>query len=91
MREKNRPLAEELQKSLEQYLSWLEQEEKSRLTVEKYGRDIRHFLAFAGKKEVTKELLLQYKDSLLRENYAAASINSMLVALNRYFEYLVRG
>ena len=91
MREKNRPLAEELQKSLEQYLSWLEQEEKSRLTVEKYGRDIRHFLAFAGKKEVTKELLLQYKDSLLRQNYAVASINSMVVALNRYFEYLGRG
>ena len=58
---------------------------------EKYGRDIRHFLAFAGKKEVTKELLLQYKDSLLRQNYAVASINSMVVALNRYFEYLGRG
>lgn len=77
-----------LLEGLGRYLLWLAQEEKSRLTIEKYGRDIRHFLVFAGERPVTKELLLQYKDSLLDQNYAVASINSMLVALNRYLAYL---
>lgn len=78
------------QARLEEYIIHLYEEEKSLLTIEKYRRDINRFFRFAGREEVTKELLIRYKADLLEEKYAVASINSMLVALNRYFDFLGR-
>lgn len=73
---------------LETYRLWLMKEEKSGLTIEKYIRDIARFLAFAQNRPVTKEVVMEYRDSLISRQYAVSSINSMLVALNRYFDYL---
>ena len=73
---------------LENYSLWLMKEEKSGLTIEKYIRDIARFLAFAQNRPVTKEVVMEYRDSLISRQYAVSSINSMLVALNRYFDYL---
>lgn len=67
------------------YLSW---EEKSPATVEKYLRDTRAFLTFAGEKVVTKELVMNWKASLLAEAYAPRSINSMLASLNSLLRFL---
>lgn len=73
---------------MEQFKVYLLQAEKSKATVEKYLRDIRAFLAFAEEKEVTKELVMQWKDSLLAEEYAARSVNSMLASLNSLLHFL---
>ena len=59
--------------------------EKSKATIEKYLRDMRTFLSFAGEnREITKELVISYKQ-YLSEHYQLTSANSMLAALNHFF------
>lgn len=74
--------------NIKEYESKLHEEEKSKLTIEKYIRDIRHFYNFLPQgKRVNKERVIAYKQHL-KEYYRVSSANSMLVALNRFFEYL---
>lgn len=79
-------------KYLEQFENYLYEREKHWQTIEKYLRDVRHFLNFAGEKEgiSKKEQILQYKEYLIR-HYKPASVNSMLTALNKYLEFIKRG
>lgn len=68
-----------------QFKRKLLEEEKSKSTIQKYMRDMKAFRTFAGKKEVTKEMVIQYKQ-YLKENYKTASVNSMLAAVNRFLK-----
>lgn len=70
------------------FRNYLEQEEKSIHTIQKYIRDIRTFRCFAGNAPVTKDLVIQYKQVLLQKQYAVRSINSMLASLNSIFQYM---
>lgn len=63
-------------------------EEKSRATIEKYCRDVQAFLTFAGAHELTKELVISYKNHLEKQGYAVRSINSMLTSLNCFLKHL---
>ena len=73
---------------LEGYRQYLITEEKSRATIGKYLCDLKKFQAFAAGLEVTKELTMEYKEQLVsRQQYEISSINSFLVALNRFLEY----
>jgi len=74
--------------SIVQFELHLREEERSEATIEKYLRDVRRFYVFAEDKEITKELIVQYKDSLVEGGYAIRSINSMLAALNTYLAFL---
>lgn len=65
----------------------LTEEEKSAATIEKYMRDVRYFLSFAGDREIDKTLTIEYK-SHLEQNYAIVSANSMIAALNCYLRYM---
>lgn len=78
------------QAMLEEYCQYLNQEEKSTATVQKYIRDIRKFFVFADGQEISKELVIAYKSYLIKMQYAVRSINSMLVSLNRFLEYFGR-
>ena len=62
-------------------------EEKSSATISKYICDIKKFYNFVGKQEITKSLVISYKTKL-QEKYKINSVNSMLVALNRFFDFL---
>ncbi len=62
-------------------------EEKSKATVEKYLRDIKTFVSFAGLGEITKQRVLEYK-MRLQNNYAVRSVNSMLASINALFTFL---
>lgn len=75
---------------LEEYKNYLIEQEKSKCTVEKYRRDIQKWMDFLDEREVTKELMVEYKKEL-GQQYAAASCNSMLVAVNVFLEYLGLG
>lgn len=66
----------------------LKSEEKSENTVEKYIRDVRAFSAYVGDEEITKETVIDYKNNLFSENYAARSINSMLASINSLLSFL---
>ena len=70
--------------------AYLQREEKSPLTVEKYLRDVRSFTEWLGERPLTKEQTLAYKQELT-ERYAIASVNSMLSALNCWLDFIGRG
>lgn len=63
------------------------EEEKSSITIEKYMRDVRKFCSFAGRQDITKEVVIHYKKHLVEVGYAVRSINSMLASLNHFLEY----
>lgn len=65
---------------------FLRDDEKSKATIEKYVRDVKHFMAYAGGRNVDKALILSYKTKLAAD-YAVTSANSMLASLNTFFRY----
>ena len=75
--------------TINEYKKYLEIEEKSIATIEKYIRDINAFVEWSSGLEISKTLVLQYKNSLV-EKYAPASVNSVLSSLNGYFNYIER-
>ena len=70
------------------YENSLINEEKSKVTVEKYLRDIRHFFRYADCREMSKELVIDYKRKLIEDGYAVRSVNSMLASLNSLFRFM---
>ena len=74
---------------LEHYGQYLTEGEKSKNTIEKYLRDVRTFLIFSGERELSKEIVLDYK-KLLVEKYRTSSVNSMLIAVNGYLSWTGR-
>lgn len=75
--------------TIEQFKTYLIQEEKSPLTVEKYLRDVRFFLKWLNGRMIIKAEVLSYKEALM-ESYAVASVNSMLSSLNCYLNFIGR-
>ena len=75
-----------LSDQIKQYKTHLINEEKTKATIEKYIRDIIAFCKWIANRELTKELVLEYKAELV-ENYAPASVNSILASLNGFFSY----
>lgn len=76
------------QNILQQFAQHLRQEEKSRATIEKYLRDTAVFFKFAGQAEITKELVIAFKQNLVAAGYAVRSVNSMLASLNSLLVFL---
>jgi len=75
-------------KDLETVESRLQKEEKSENTIDKYLRDVRAFMKYAGQSKIVKETVIAYKTQLIQKNYAAHSINSMLASINCLFAFL---
>lgn len=73
-------------KKVQNFESYLRNEERSEATVEKYVRDVRFFEAFVGNAEISKQIVLEYKNRLI-ERYAVASANSMIAALNCFLRF----
>lgn len=63
-------------------------EERSPGTVEKYLRDARAFARWTNGESVTKERTVEWKEYLLSQSYAPATINAMLAAVNGLFRFL---
>ena len=76
------------QNKISDFYTWLKSEEKSENTVDKYIRDVSAFFTFCGRKEITKETVIAYKNKLISDNYAVRSINSMLASINSLFAFL---
>lgn len=75
----------------EDMLKWenhLIEEERSRLTIEKYVRDLHKLYdALGDEKKIDKKVLIQWKESL-KETYAMRSVNSILAAVNNFFLFM---
>ncbi len=79
-----RTITHSMLKSFEKHLH---NDEKSKATIEKYMRDIRHFSEYATGRDIDKTLTLEYKAALEKE-YAVTSANSMLAALNSFLGFV---
>ena len=75
-------------KHIQEFGGHLLRDEKSAATQEKYLRDVRAFLLYAGNREITKELVLTWKKQLVQRGYAVRSVNSMLASVNSLLDYL---
>lgn len=73
---------------IETFRQHLISEEKSDHTIDKYLRDVRAFGGFLAGREVTKELVVAYKEMLVDSGYAIKSVNSMLASINSLFTFL---
>ncbi len=69
--------------TLKQYEIYLYEEERSLNTIQKYLRDLRAFLSFVDGQELSKTMVLSFKEQLIT-TYAPASVNSMLAAVNGF-------
>lgn len=70
------------------YRHYLQEEERSPATVEKYLRDVKAFMDFlGGDRSAEKGRVLEYKQQL-KERYKISSANSMLAAINSFFLFL---
>lgn len=77
-----------IERLLNDFLCYLEKEERSRATIEKYIRDVRKFYCFTGNKEVIdKDTVIEYKE-YLEKNYKLSSANSMIAALNCFLTWM---
>jgi len=74
-------------KLIQDYKDQLICEEKSKSTIEKYIRDIKTFMEWLSGKEITKTDVMEYK-AKITEEYAPASVNSILASLNGFFSYM---
>ena len=73
---------------LSAFMGYLTDKEKSKSTIESYTRYVKKFLKYVDGNEITKELVMQYRELLEREGSAYSTINLMLVSINCYLEYV---
>ena len=71
---------------IQKFKGYLIDEEKSSSTLEKYIRDITVFMEWCKETELSKSVVLEYKQDIV-EKYAPASVNSILSSLNSFFAY----
>lgn len=71
---------------LSAFEQYLRKEEKSENTIEKYLRDVRGFLGFLAGQNICKQVVMSYKEHLTAR-YAPVSVNSMLIAVNRFLRF----
>lgn len=73
--------------SLKAFREHLILEERSAATVEKYLRDAAAFIQYISGSDITKKVVIAYKQHLLKR-YAVGSVNSMLASVNSLFAFL---
>lgn len=71
-------------KSIQKFKKYLENEEKSSLTLEKYIRDVSGFMSWVNEENIDKGIVLKYKQVLM-EKYTPSTANSIISALNSFF------
>ena len=72
---------------LTEFADMLVREERSRGTIEKYVRDVKHFGRWLAENslEVSKETGTAWREALLEQGYQPVTVNSMVCAVNTFF------
>ncbi len=73
--------------TISEYSSYLRDEEKSTATIQKYIHDLKSAAEYFNGAELTKPALINWKNTLIGK-YAAATVNSILVAVNSFLKYM---
>ena len=77
-------------KELKDFAVHLKTEGRSPGTVDKYLRDAAEFAAWLGGRKLNKETAAVWREHLVKENYAPATVNAMLSAVNCLLKFLGR-
>lgn len=75
------------EKYIGNYMIYLREQERSRATLQKYQHDLCALMKFLQSSELTKTALISWKEKLIEE-YAPASVNAMLAAVNGYLRFM---
>lgn len=75
---------------LSDFADYLRAEERSEGTIEKYMRDVRKFFCWLGNEILGKTQVSAWRAQLLADGYAPETVNSMIVALNRFLDFIGR-
>lgn len=73
-------------KLIDDFKRHLIEEERTQTTIEKYVRDISFFYKWCRNNEITKTIVLEYKQ-VLCQKYAPTSVNSIVSSINSFFEF----
>lgn len=73
--------------NIKEYKRELINRELSQGTINNYLRAVKDFLEYAADKEITKELLIQYKKELL-DKYKISTANIKIVMINNYLNFM---
>ena len=76
------------ERELRSFAGHLRAEERSEATVEKYTRDARGFALWLAGREVSRETAAAWKEHLLEQRRAPATVNAGVAAVNRLFRFL---
>ena len=74
-------------KHLAAFVQALRQEERSGGTICKYRRDVETFAAFLEGRAVSKEGAAAWREHLVAQGYAPATVNAMVAAVNKFFAH----
>ena len=80
-------MSEKTEASLLRFAERLREDDRSANTVAKYSRDAGRFARFIEGRELGRELVLEYRHSLLGR-YSATSANSMIASVNAYLAFI---
>jgi len=69
---------------IQRYEVYLEDQERSAATIQKYTHDLRELMIYAGEAPLTKALMISWKNHLA-EIYALSTANTMIAAVNGFF------
>lgn len=72
---------------IQKFKNFLADEEKAIATIEKYIHDVLVFMTWLAGAEVTKSIVLEYKQEIV-EKFAPASVNSVISSLNSFFSFI---
>ena len=78
------------QARIKKYAAFLREQERAAATIEKYVHALTALSGFLAGRAVTKGLLLEWKETLI-ENYAPASVNNKLAAVNGFLSFCGMG
>ena len=73
---------------IQQFKSYLKNEERESSTIAKYLHDVQVFVGWLGEKEITKEKLTGYKEYLIEKKYNPKTINGILSAINKFLTFV---
>ena len=78
------------EKLLTAFADMLVREERSRGTIEKYVRDVKHFGRWLSENslEVSRETGTAWREALLEQGYQPVTVNSMVCAVNTFFKLM---
>ena len=79
----------DLEAKLEEFELFLKEDEKAEKTIEKYKTNIKAFIEFSKDKELTKRIVIEFKEKLDQvDEYLPNTTNNYLVVINKFLNFI---